>query len=198
MGFLRELFNCFSNCSELFNIIKGVYDSASVPHLKFMELSNDRATACKPVRPKLSDSRPVCPVLSCLSVTLVYCGQTVLWIKMKLSTEVGLDAGHIVSDGDPAPSRKRGTTPTFRPVYCGQTTGWINMPLGTEVDLDRGRVVLDGDPASSSESSTAAPLFSAHVCCGQTVTHLSYCRALVELELVVRNSNLFSITVIIT
>ena len=33
----------------------------------------------------------VCPVLSvCLSVTLVYCGQTVGWIKMPLGTEVGL------------------------------------------------------------------------------------------------------------
>ena len=39
----------------------------------------------------------------CLSVTLVYCGQTVGWIKMKLYTEVGLSPGHIVLDGDPAP-----------------------------------------------------------------------------------------------
>ena len=39
----------------------------------------------------------VCSTLSvCLSVTLVYCGQTVGWIKMKLDTEVGLDRGHIV------------------------------------------------------------------------------------------------------
>jgi len=29
-------------------------------------------------------------VLSCLSVTLVYCGQTVGWIKMKLGVQVGL------------------------------------------------------------------------------------------------------------
>jgi len=43
-----------------------------------------------------------CPV--CLSVTLVYCGQTVRWIKTKLVTEVGLCPGHNVSalDGDPA------------------------------------------------------------------------------------------------
>ena len=49
----------------------------------------------------------VCPVclsvcLSVLSVTLVYCGQTVGWIKMKLGMQVGLGTGHIVSDGDPA------------------------------------------------------------------------------------------------
>ena len=32
----------------------------------------------------------------CLSVTLVYCGQTVGRIKMKLGTHVGLGPGHIV------------------------------------------------------------------------------------------------------
>ena len=50
----------------------------------------------------------LCPVsvcLSvCLSVTLLYCGQTVGWIKMKLGVEVGLGRGHIVSDGDWGPS----------------------------------------------------------------------------------------------
>jgi len=55
------------------------------------------ATVCKTVRPMLSDRCPVlsCPVLlSCLSVylslTLVYCGQTVGRIKMKLGMQVGL------------------------------------------------------------------------------------------------------------
>jgi len=38
-----------------------------------------------------------------LSVTLVYCGQTVGWIKMKLGTGVGLGPDHILLDGDPAP-----------------------------------------------------------------------------------------------
>jgi len=38
-----------------------------------------------------------------LSVTLVYCGQTVGWVKMKHGTEVGLGLGDIVLDGDPAP-----------------------------------------------------------------------------------------------
>ena len=52
----------------------------------------------------------------CLSVTLVYCGQTVGWIKMKLG-EVGLGPGHIVLDGDPAPLPKRGLSPNFRPVF---------------------------------------------------------------------------------
>jgi len=51
-------------------------------------------------------------VLPVLSVTLVYCGQTVGWIKMKLGMEVGLGPGHIVLDGDPAfPPRKEHSPP---------------------------------------------------------------------------------------
>jgi len=71
-------------------------------------------TVCKTVRPVLSDRCPVCPV--CLSVTLVYCGQTVEWIKMKLGTEVGLGRSHIVLDGTQLPPpQKRGTAaPNFR------------------------------------------------------------------------------------
>jgi len=44
---------------------------------------------------------------SVLSVTLVYCGQTVGRIKMKLGMQVCLGPVHIVLDGDPAaPSPK--------------------------------------------------------------------------------------------
>jgi len=54
----------------------------------------------------------VCPVLS---VTLVCCGQTVRWIKMKLGVEVDLGLSHIVLDRDPAPPK--GTRPpNFWPV----------------------------------------------------------------------------------
>jgi len=70
------------------------------------------ATVCKTVRPMLSDRCLSCPVS--LSVMLAYCGQTVGWIKMKLGTEVGLDPGHIVLGGDPAPPQKAGTAPNFR------------------------------------------------------------------------------------
>ena len=35
----------------------------------------------------------------------VCCGQTAEWIKMPLVTEVGLDPGDIVLDGDPAPQK---------------------------------------------------------------------------------------------
>jgi len=72
------------------------------------------ATVCKTVRPMLSDRCPVCPVcLSCLSVTLAYCGQTVLRIKMKLGMQVGRGPGHIVLDGDPAPPPPKGHSPKF-------------------------------------------------------------------------------------
>ena len=40
-----------------------------------------------------------CPVLS----VMVYCGQRVGWIKMKLGMQVGVNPGHTVLDGDPAP-----------------------------------------------------------------------------------------------
>jgi len=64
------------------------------------------ATVYKTVPRVLSDRfLSVCPVLS---VTLVYCGQTVGWIKMKRVTEVGLGSGHIVLDGDPAPPPPKG------------------------------------------------------------------------------------------
>jgi len=42
-------------------------------------------------------------VLSVLSVTLVYCGQKVAWIKIKLGMQADLGPGYIVLDGDPAP-----------------------------------------------------------------------------------------------
>jgi len=61
--------------------------------------------------------------LSSRSVTLVYCGQMVGWIKMKLGVEVGLGSGHVVLNGDPSspsgpssPSEKGAQSPTFRPM----------------------------------------------------------------------------------
>jgi len=92
-------------------------------------------------------SCPVCSV--CLSLTLVYCGQTVVWIKLKLGMEVGLEPGHIVLDQGPAPSPPKRAQPQFSAhVRCGQTAGWIKTPLGMEVGLDPGDYVLDGDPAA--------------------------------------------------
>jgi len=66
------------------------------------------ATICKTVH--------LC-YLSVLSAMLVYCGQ-VVWIKMKLGIQVGLDPGHIVLDKDPAPRPPKGQSfsPNFWPI----------------------------------------------------------------------------------
>jgi len=45
---------------------------------------------------------------------------------MKLGTEAGLDLGHIVLDGDPAPSPKRGTLPIFS-TYLLWSNGWMDQ-----------------------------------------------------------------------
>ena len=58
------------------------------------------ATVGKTVRPRLSDH-----CLSCMSATLVRCGETVGWIKMKLGMQVGLSPRHVL-DGDRAPLPK--------------------------------------------------------------------------------------------
>jgi len=57
-----------------------------------------------------------------------------------------------------------------------QDASWYGgrPPVDTEVGIGRGHSVLDGDSADS-ERGTAAPSFSAHVCCGQRVAHLSNC-----------------------
>ena len=95
--------------------------------------------------------------LSVLSVTLVYCGQMVGWIKMKLGMQVSLGLGHIVLDWDPAkaaelPSPKRGRSLQFSAhIFYGQMAAWIKMPLGREVGLSPSDIVLDGDPAPLSE-----------------------------------------------
>jgi len=54
-------------------------------------------------------------LLSVLSVTLVYCGQVIEWIRMPLGTEVGLGPSDIVLDEDPVTPRKWvQQPPTFR------------------------------------------------------------------------------------
>jgi len=75
-------------------------------------------TVCKTVRPMLSDRCPVClsVCLSYLSVMLVYCGQTVGWIKMKIGVWVGFSPAHIVLDGDSALPLPKGHTPNIWPM----------------------------------------------------------------------------------
>jgi len=92
-------------------------------------------TACKTVHPVLSNH-----CLSCLCVMLVYCGQTVGWIRMPLSMEVGVCVcpGQIVLDGDsvPPPQKKGHSSPHFSAhVYCGQTAEWITTWYGARPRL---------------------------------------------------------------
>jgi len=89
--------------------------------------------------------------------------------------EVALSAGDFVSDGDPAPSPKRGQTPQISAhFYCGQTAGWMKTPLDTEVGLGPGHIVLDGVPAPRPRGTAATPSFRSMFIVA-TVAHLSYC-----------------------
>jgi len=57
------------------------------------------------------------------------------WIKMRLGTEVGLDPGDIVLDGDPAPPKGAQQPPTFRPMFIvakrldGSRCHWVQAIL---------------------------------------------------------------------
>ena len=115
-------------------------------------------TVCKTVRPMLSVRRlSVCPVLS---VTLVYCGQTVGWIKMKLGVQVGLGPGHIMLDGDPTSHSPKGHSPPFSThICCGQMVAWINMPLGMELGLGPVDFLLDGTPLPLPQKGAKPPNF---------------------------------------
>jgi len=63
--------------------------------------------------------------LSVLSVGLTYCGQTVVWIKMKLDMEVVLGPGHIVLDWGPS-SPVKGHSPQFSAHVCCGQSGWMD------------------------------------------------------------------------
>ena len=103
----------------------------------FTDMIDFWATVCKTVSPMLSGR-----------ATLVYCGQTVRRIKMKLGVQVGLGPGHIVLDGDARPLTPKGHSPQFSAhICCGPMAAWSKMPLGMEVDLGPGDSVLDGDTA---------------------------------------------------
>jgi len=92
---------------------------------------------------------------------LVYCGQTVGWMKMKLGMEVGLDS-HIVPDGDPAPPKEGAQpSPNFRPmsVVSKRLDGLrCHLVWTMEVGLGPGDIVLDGDQLPLERSTGASPL----------------------------------------
>jgi len=107
----------------------------------------------------LSDCRPV------LSVTLVYCGQTVGRIKMKL----GFGLGHIVLDGDLAPTPPKGHSPPLRKFLpcLLWPNGWMDQDAASYAGRHQPRLLCVIWEPSSPSSNGHSPQFSAHVCCGQ-------------------------------
>jgi len=88
---------------------------------------------------------------------------------MKLGTEIGLGPGDIVLDGDPAPPQKGHNPPIFGPCLLRPSGLMDQHATWYEGRLGPGYIVLDGYPVPPpSKRGTAAPHFSAHVCCGQT------------------------------
>ena len=79
---------------------------------------------------------------------------------MKLGVQVDSALPHCLRWG-PAPHPPKGHSPH---ICCGQMAVWIKMPLGVKVGLGPGDFVLDGTQLPQK----GAPLFSAHVYCGQT------------------------------
>jgi len=112
--------------------------------------------------------------------THVYCGQTAGLTKIPLGTKIGVGPGDIVRWGSSSPKRG-GEPPNFRPMSVVWPNGWTDQD-GTwyEGGIGSGDIVLHGDPASPKRAT--APQFLVHVYCGQTVAHLSYCGALVKVD----------------
>jgi len=102
----------------------------------------------------------------CLSTTLVYCGQMIGWIKMKLGMEVGLCPAHIVLDRDPAPPPQIGTAPNFRPCLLWPN-GWIDQDATWYGGRPRPRPhSVTWEPKN--RGGAASPLFGPCIYCGQT------------------------------
>jgi len=96
----------------------------------------------------------------CLSVTLVYCGKMVGWIKMSLGRKVGLGPRHIALDGDPAPPPQRDTAaPNFR--HMSVVAKRLDRSRGSEVGLDRPwpHCVRWGSSSPTPKGAQPAPIF---------------------------------------
>ena len=111
----------------------GMRSTECAVHCSPKSLHHFWATVCKTVRRMLSDRRmscPICPVcLSCLYMTLVYCGQTVGRTKMKLGVRVGLGPGHIVIDEDRAPPPPKRTAPFSAHIFVAKWLDWSRCHL---------------------------------------------------------------------
>jgi len=112
------------------------------------------ATVCKTARPMLSDR-----CLSCLSVTFVYCGQTVGWIKMKLATQVGLGLATLYQMGTHLSSPKRGRSPTMFGPYLLWPNGLMDQDATWHGGRSRPRPHVDGDPDPTPPKGVEPPIF---------------------------------------
>jgi len=138
--------------------------------LEIVVLSFYWPTVCKTVRPMLSvRCLSVCLFCPVLTVTLMYCRQTVGRIKMKLGMRVSLGPGHIVLHGHTVPLPQRGTALQLSAdICCGQTARWIKMPLGKKGRLRPNGHCVRWKTSCPSPKGAQFPQFSAHVYCAQT------------------------------
>jgi len=143
-------------------ILYHLYQHHNIPGIMVLIFLGDRLQNGSPYAIRLLS---VC--LSCLSVTLVYCGQTVGWIKMKPGTQVGLGPGHIVLDGDPATLPKKGAEPQI----FGPCLLWPNGWMDQDGTWHGGRpwpsphCARWGRSIPSPKRDRALPQFSAHLYC---------------------------------
>jgi len=116
------------------------------------------ATVCKTVRPMLSDR-----CLSCLSVCDVGVFWPNGWTDQDETWHAGIDLGpgHIVLDGDPAPSPKGGRSPPpiFGP-YLLQPNGWMDQDATCYGDRPQSRrlCVRWGPRCTLSKNGAGPPL----------------------------------------
>ena len=123
------------------------------------------ATACITVRPILS-VRCLSVCLSCLSVSLVYCGQTVGRIKTTLDTQVGLGPGHTVLDGDPPPPPLKGHSPPIFGPYLLRPNGCMDQDATRHGARPRPRrLCVRWGPAPLSKKGVEPPIFGLCLLC---------------------------------
>jgi len=88
---------------------------------------------------------------------------------MKLGMQVGLGPGHIVLDGDPAPTPQKGVEPQNFGLYLLWPNGWVDQDTTWQGGRPQPkRHCVRWGPSSPSPKGGRAPQFSAQVYCGQT------------------------------
>ena len=133
----------------------------------------------------LSDRCLSCPsCLSCLSICRWYwiCGVGVLWPNGWMDQDETWHEGrsrprpHCVRCGPSSSLPRKGHSPPISGPFFLWPNGWMDQhETWHGCRLRPRRHCVTWGPSSPSKMGTAAPSFSAHAYCGQTVAHLSYC-----------------------